>query len=49
MEDHPNREIHRLMNFPLGGFDVDHRRWDVASESLKIGHGAIGCLPGSLG
>jgi hypothetical protein len=39
MGDHPNREIHRLMNLFLSRLDEDHRRWYVALESLKIGHG----------
>jgi hypothetical protein len=39
MEDHPDREIHRLMNLLLSRLDEDHRRWYVALESLKIGHG----------
>jgi hypothetical protein len=37
--DHPQREIHRLMNLLLSRLDEDHRRWYVALESLKIGHG----------
>jgi hypothetical protein len=45
MEDHPKREIHRLMNRPLSRFEVDQRRRDVASEPLKICPGAIGCHP----
>jgi len=49
MEDDPNREIHCLMNLLLSRFEVDHWRWYVASESLKICHGAIGCHPWSLG
>jgi hypothetical protein len=39
VEDHPNREIHRLMNLLLSRLDEDHRRWYVALESRKIGHG----------
>lgn len=38
-EDHPVKEIHRLMNLLLNRLDEDHRRWYVALESLKIGHG----------
>ena len=37
--DHPQREIHRLTNLLLSRLDEDHRRWYVALESLKIGHG----------
>jgi hypothetical protein len=39
VEDHPNREIHRLMNLLLSRLDEDHRRWYVALELRKIGHG----------
>ena len=38
-EDHPVKEIHRLMNLLLSRLGEDHRRWYVALESLKIGHG----------
>ena len=37
--EHPQREIHRLTNLLLSRLDEDHRRWYVALESLKIGHG----------
>src|SRR5436309_6959785 len=39
VEDHPDRELHRLMNLLLSRLDEDHRRWYVALESLKLGHG----------
>jgi len=39
IDGHPNQEIHRLMNLFLWHLDEDHRRWFVALESLKIGHG----------
>lgn len=37
--DHPVKEVHRLMNLLLSRLDEDHRRWYVALESLKTGHG----------
>jgi len=37
--DHPLKEVHRLMNLLLSRLDEDHRRWYVALESLKLGHG----------
>jgi len=37
--DHPVKELHRLMNLLLSRLDEDHRRWYVALESLKLGHG----------
>jgi hypothetical protein len=39
IDGHPNKEIHRLMNLFLSRLEEDHRRWYVALESLKIGHG----------
>lgn len=32
-------ENHRLFNILLERLDEDHRRWFVALESLKVGHG----------
>ncbi len=37
--EHPVKEVHRLMNLLLSRLDEDHRRWYVALESLKAGHG----------
>ena len=37
--EHPAQEVHRLMNLLLSRLDEDHRRWYVALESLKLGHG----------
>ena len=39
LEGHANQELHRLMNLLLSRLDEDHRRWFVALESLKRGHG----------
>ena len=39
VENHPNKVLHRLMNLLVSRLDEDHRRWYVALESLKIGHG----------
>jgi hypothetical protein len=47
--DHPIKEVHRLMNLLLSRLDEDHRRWYVALESLKIGHGGdrlLACITG---
>ena len=38
-QDHPVKEVHRLMNLLLSRLDEDHRRWYAALESLKLGHG----------
>src|ERR1700691_4136647 len=39
LADHPVKEVHRLMNLFLSRLDEEHRRWFVALESRKIGHG----------
>jgi hypothetical protein len=39
LEHQPVKEVHRLMNLFLSRLDEDHRRWYVALESLKRGHG----------
>src|SRR6266436_1896783 len=36
---HPNKEIHRQMNLLLSRLDEQQRRWYVALESKRIGHG----------
>ncbi len=38
-EEHPNQELHRCLNLFLSRLDEDHRRWFVALESMKVGHG----------
>ena len=38
-QDHPAKEVHRLINLLLSRLDEDHRRCYVALESLKLGHG----------
>ena len=39
LTNHPLKEVHRLMNLFLSRLDEDHRRWYVALEAFKIGHG----------
>ena len=36
---HPNKQLHRRMNLLLSRMDEQQRRWYVALESMKIGHG----------
>lgn len=38
-ELHPDQELHRRMNVFFGRLDEQQRRWYVALESLKTGHG----------
>jgi len=39
-EAHPSREYHRQMNLLLSRLDEQQRRWYLAVESERIGHGA---------
>ena len=38
-EDHPARAVHHQMNVFLARLDEQERRWFVALESKRIGHG----------
>ena len=38
-DDHPDRALHRQMNVFLSRLDEAQRRWYVALESSRIGHG----------
>ncbi|MHB8626410.1 MAG: hypothetical protein ACYDBJ_02815 [Aggregatilineales bacterium] len=37
--DHPNKRLHHQMNLFLSRLDEQQRRWYVALESKRIGHG----------
>jgi hypothetical protein len=37
--DHPHQELHRRMNLFVKRLDEQQRRWYVALESMKLGHG----------
>ena len=37
--EHANKQLHRCLNLFLSRLDEDHRRWFVALESMKMGHG----------
>lgn len=37
--DHPHRQLHHQMNVFLSRLNEQQRRWFVALESKKIGHG----------
>jgi hypothetical protein len=37
--DHPERHLHRNLNLVLSRLDEQQRRWLVALESQKLGHG----------
>ena len=38
--DHPDKELHHQMNLFLSRLDEQQRRWYVALESKKLGHGS---------
>ena len=38
-EDHSDRRLHHQMNLLLSRLDEQQRRWYVALESKKVGHG----------
>ena len=37
--DHPDKKLHRQMNLFVSRLDEQQRRWYVALESKRIGHG----------
>lgn len=37
--EHPNKELHHQMNLLLSRLDEQQRRWYVALEAKKLGHG----------
>jgi hypothetical protein len=38
-EDHPDKELHHAMNLLISRLDEQQRRWYVAVEAKKLGHG----------
>jgi hypothetical protein len=38
-EDHPDKKLHHQMNLFLSRLDEQQRRWFVALEAQKMGHG----------
>jgi hypothetical protein len=40
-EDHPDRELHHEMNLLISRLDEQQRRWYVAVEAKKLGHGGV--------
>ena len=43
-EEHPNKQIHQQMNLLLSRLDEQQRRWYVAIEANRIGHGSLRLL-----
>ncbi len=42
--DHPDKKLHQQMNLLLSRLDEQQRRWYVAVEANRIGHGGIRLL-----
>lgn len=42
--DHPDKELHDQMNLFLSRLDEQQRRWYVALEAKKLGHGGMELL-----
>ena len=40
-KDHPDKRLHQQMNLLLSRLDEQQRRWYVALEARKLGHGGI--------
>ena len=38
-DDHPDKALNHQMNMMLSRLDEQHRRWYVALEAKKLGHG----------
>ena len=43
-DDHPDQKLHRQMNLLLSRLDEQQRRWYVAVEANRTGHGGIRLL-----
>ena len=42
--DHPNKQFHQQLNLLLSRLDEQQRRWFVAVEANRIGHGGVRLL-----
>lgn len=43
-EDHPDKPLHQQMNLLLSRLDEQQRRWYVAVEANRVGHGGVRLL-----
>ena len=43
-DDHPDKRVHHRMNLLISRLDEQQRRWYVALESMKVGHGGDALL-----
>ena len=44
LEDHPDKKLHQQMNLLLSRLDEQQRRWYVAVEANRMGHGGVRLL-----
>ena len=42
--EHPNKDLHHQMNLLLSRLDEQQRRWYVALEARKLGHGGANLM-----
>jgi len=42
--EHPNKQLHEQMNLLLSRLDEQQRRWYVAIEAYRVGHGGMRLL-----
>lgn len=42
--EHPNKELHHQMNLLISRLDEQQRRWYVALEAKKLGHGGASLM-----
>jgi len=48
-QPHPDKQLHRRMNLLVSRMDEQQRRWYVAFESMRVGHGGdtlLGAITG---
>ena len=44
VEEHPDKQLHQQMNLLLSRLDEQQRRWYVAVEANRVGHGGVRLL-----
>lgn len=44
VEEHPDKQLHQQMNLLLSRLDEQQRRWYVAVEANRMGHGGVRLL-----
>jgi hypothetical protein len=44
VDEHPDKKLHHQMNLLLGRLDEQQKRWYVALEAKKLGHGGMALM-----